>query len=600
MKKSFRLKMNFIIAVLFICVLLFPNQKKYGYIQDEGPELGENDNTEWHFTYYSDGDGGLGHTNPDTGESFKQSDWTVNETYGWHEWTYKGTKYVVMAAATQEGLDWVKREKEAGRYKYPFITKRDYIHYFRYGTAENDWNYSTFQFQFVDNGDDTIYNGIVLDTCELALDPSNPAWNTSEGDSYGAKPENTQWLDVHVELDYPEKDKYEKFNGKRIVLSPDGRFNSGQNKTSVTKNIILDTISTLFTLLGDLIQRAIDYTGTNGSNIQIEKAEADESKLEALGDNSNLNRETQYDITQLTYTRSEIEIDSQLQDIIQVDEVDVLEGKDTIKTFNIPNTVENRNGQKETVYTTNTKIPIIPIDFYSSAINKVEMFDVNFFDTSSDNSNKFWNVMNNTVSLWSHFILYIAVALMLTTIIWRSILLVKSSLGDDPKEASESKRMIDNIVKAILLISLIYVIMTVMMYMYQEVVKMFMNGNSSNYLLRINVENVYSFNTNLIGYLKFRTLSTNSLAALGASILYCLMTIVNLICFVGMFLRTIIMGGLVIIAPFTAVMAINEKRNGKGFNITNILNFKNWFKLYMTILWVPLIIIIVYRLVLYV
>ena len=64
--------------------------------------------------------------------------------------------------------------------------------------------------------------------------------------------------------------------------------------------------------------------------------------------------------------------------------------------------------------------------------------------------------------------------------------------------------------------------MIIMMYLYNKLLKIFLNGNNSIYLIRVNVENVYSFNTNVVGYLKYMTLNSNVLALICYGLELCL------------------------------------------------------------------------------
>ena len=108
--------------------------------------------------------------------------------------------------------------------------------------------------------------------------------------------------------------------------------------------------------------------------------------------------------------------------------------------------------KKETIYTSSTEIPVMPIDFYSSSIGKVKLFDIDFYNTKSSNSNKLWKGIRQFVSSASHIAMYIAAALLLTMLIWRSILFVRSALGDNPQGAFESRQIMDNFIKAVLII----------------------------------------------------------------------------------------------------------------------------------------------------
>ncbi len=584
MKIHFKFKLILIVIIFVIFAFLFPCERKYGYnthTEDKGPDVSDT-SSKWYFTYYSDGNGGLAHTNPNTNSNFVQSDWSVNETYGWHEWEYNGTKYVVMAAATCEYLD------DLPSAHYPFLSEKDNIHYFHYGSEANNWNYSTFQFKFVNNGDTNTYNGIVLDTCEMSIDPSNPAWDTSEGDNYGSKPENTQWLDVHVELGYPEKSKYNKFNGQEITLTSTGVFssNAGTKSSTSTRSAFIEYGTKFFSFVGDFIQVVMDFAATDMSWTDSKK---------------------------LTYSKSDIEADDELKDSIQVEDSSSSsdtsdtstekKGNSKIRTVDISSSVDSRKGEKETVYSASTEIPVMPIDIYSSAIDIVDMFDTDFFSSSSENTDKFWNVLRSVTRTISHMVMYISAALILSLIIWRTILLVKSSLGDEPEEAYGSKKIMDDLVRSVLIISFVYFIMIILMNFYKEilkeVLKIVVGNNESIYLIKVNVDGVYSFNTNIIGYIKYLSLTTSEIGAFGYSILYALMQVFgNLSWFMLMFVRTVLIAVLIMIAPLAAVYNMINRTKKSGSHFTNILDFRTLMKLYVLALFIPLVGIVIYKLIL--
>ncbi len=573
MKKRFVLKLILTCIILVIFSFLFPYQREYGYnthTTDEGPDVSDT-STKWYFTYYSDGNGGLAHTNPNTGANFQQSDWTVNETYGWHEWEYNGNKYVVMAAATCEYLDDLPSEH------YPFLSKQSNIHYFHYGSKENNWKYSTFQFKFENNGDTNVYNGIVLDTCEMSIDPSNPAWDTAAGDNYGSKKPNTQWLDVHVELGYPEKSKYNKFNGQQITLTSDGTFSSTSGTTNKSKNkiIFLEILKGFFSVPSDVVNMLMNYTATEGKygiKIKSEKSDIEQDK--------NL--------------KKKINID----DAISEDEIDTKKIKNIIKIANIESTIDNKKGEKETVFSENTEIPTIQVDPYSLAMGIFQIFDIDFFNTNSKNTNKIWKGFRNLVASISHTVMYISAVLLLTMLIWRSILFVKSSFDGNPKGAQESKTIIDNVIKAVLIVSCTYAIMLVLLYFYNNILSLILNGNKSIYLIRANVEKICSFNTNYVGYFKYLTMTTNSVAGLLYSLPYFFSTICTLAVFLGMFARTVIIGALVALAPISAVFTMQGKTISEKPKLSNILIFEYFIKFYTILLFAPLIIVILYRMML--
>ena len=112
------------------------------------------------------------------GQPYNQNDFTTNEKYGWCEYEKDGEKYVVLAAATHEGL----KDPVLIRLGY---TRIDYLHYFSYDDIVN--------FRFKNLGDDTIYKGIILDSCGVSHDPQGEAEH--EGKRW-QKGDKVQVLDV--------------------------------------------------------------------------------------------------------------------------------------------------------------------------------------------------------------------------------------------------------------------------------------------------------------------------------------------------------------------------------------------------------------------
>ena len=575
---SKRIKFKLIAIIIAVFMFLFPCGNKLGYNthnEDKGPAI-EDSSIIWKFTYYNDGKtGGLGHTNPLTNSSFEQSDWTINETYGWHEWEYKGTKYVVMAAATCEGID------ELPHPIYPFIKEQSKVHYFHYGTAANNWNYSTFKFRFVDNGDTNEYNGIVLDTCAVALDPWNSGWNSSEwdGNAYGAKAEGEQILDVHVPLGYPETSKYEKFNGKQVNLSSTGTWSSsdtGESSSSSKMDFFVELAHTIFTALGDGIEIGLNKLATNMSK-------EDSKKLE--------------------YSKSDIQKNKELQSKIHVGdayEFEMQDGnkdnrltkKDTAITISdISNYTDNKKGRAETIYKLSTPIPYMAVDMYSSAIGKFNCLDVDFFNKNNKNEDKTWNFAKNLITTSSHIILYLSAILLILMIVLRAIFLVINTMRSNPESAAKEKRILDNIIKAVIIISTIYLMMIFLIYFCEQIINLIINNDDTEFLIKLNVEDVYSFDTNTVGYLKYMSLSSNMGVACGYSFLYLLYQIFNALFFVIMYVRVWLIVFMLIIAPLTAVYSMIGKSKANGFMFSNILDFGTFMNVYCKILFAPPIII---------
>lgn len=142
--------------------------------------------------------------------------------------------------------------------------------------------------------------------------------------------------------------------------------------------------------------------------------------------------------------------------------------------------------------------------------------------------------------------------------------------------------------------------MIIMMYLYNKLLKIFLNGNNSIYLIRVNVENVYSFNTNVVGYLKYMTLNSNVLASLGYSLLYMIIELINLLWFGVMFVRMAIIGILIIVAPFTAVYSMLGRTPTEGNNARNALTFGHFMRVYIVLLFLPLVVAGIQKIIMYI
>lgn len=563
MNKYYAKKFKMITILSIIFVLVLPISKKYGYktyIDDEGPDV-TSSGTTWKSTCESR-ETSFSLINPDTGTNFKTSDFTVNEDYGWYEWTYNNTTFVVVGAATREGL------KDAPSTDYSFVKKQDNIHYFHYGTVQNDWNFSTFEFKVDDEKKSKAFTAVVISTYIQALDPSNKGWNSYKinGEEYKAKSKNTQWIKFYVSSDY--KDKYEKLENATLQMaSSDGVFPSsaGTTKSEKKRNAFKEVGTEVLGLIGDFFQNLLNGFKT------------------------------------LSYTRSDIQASSSLNEVIQVGEPSSTndESEDnskykTIKTVNIAKTTENRKGQTATAYTKETKIPVIPTDLYSFAVGYVKIFDVDFFNTNTENTNGFWKFIRNFITSAKNVVIYIVAALMIVLLIWRAILYIMATLGDNPDSGKESKTIMDNFVKAALIIGSIYFIMIMITYLYNEFVKVYLNGNNSIYLIRVNVDGIYSFNTNFIGLMKFKASNADSDAAFGYAFWYALCSFVTFAAYGLMFVRTLYMAFLVLVAPITALHEMNGNVNGR--NTVSIFNFRRFLRRYTVLTFIPFAGIIITRL----
>lgn len=354
-----------------------------------------------------------------------------------------------------------------------------------------------------------------------------------------------------------------------IFLFPKNAVFAGESTDSSKRAFQNKTFAYILTVVGDGIQIFINATATNTKI-------TDNLGLLAVSDDIKQNEELQNQIQvkkPKTYKKTKTK---------------------TLKEVTISNNMDNEAGESEQVFSEETPIPIIPIDLYSSSIDKIDLLDIDFLSPNNKNLDTRWNYLKDIVSTYSHIILYLSAALLVSMLIWRSIVFVRASLGGNPEQASESKKIIDKWIKAILLVVGAYIIAELMIYSYHIMVKIVMNGNDSNYLIRIIVEDTYSFNTNLIGWAKYKTLMSDGFAVLGWSIIYTIVAAIDLVWFFVMFVRMIAVGLLIIVAPLTAVMSMGERTQKKG-KITNFLHFKSWIRFLTICVWMPMVVVISQR-----
>lgn len=557
MNNKYKRKIYLIICALMVFIFLFPLPILYAtnpdeatepYVtEDDGSDGPDTDDIKFELTGYV-GENALGSGKTD-------ADFTTNSKYGWREYEKNGEKYVVLAAATHEMLS--ANIGRTGTYWF-YGAKFDHIHYFHY----ND----TIQFKFEDESfDSEVYNGIILDSGDAMMYPQHSLYKRDKGINmfdvyYGASNQNTSNIS--------------KISGKNVLVSTTGTFTekAGTKSSTKVKKTKDDVINNFFKSLGDVNQIAIDSAGTN---LTIKSA----SKLTYKQD----------DIKNIKDINKEIKVKSSSKNVIN---------SKTVRDVDIPSYIENKQGNKETIFTDETEIPYIPIDFYSASINKIELLDINFFDNNSTNSSKVWNFLNTLVKGASRIVIYLSSVGILVMIIIRGILLVTSTFRDNPETARRSKSVIDSCVKSILIISLGYLLMSLIIYGYNEIIKIILNGNDSSYLIRVNVDGVYSFNTNLIGYIKYMSLNSNGLSSYIYTFAYWVISFIDLVWFGFMVVRPWIIAGLIVIMPISAVYEMLGRTPSQGQGWGNILIFERCISLYTTLIFVPLIMIGIYRILL--
>ena len=342
-------------------------------------------------------------------------------------------------------------------------------------------------------------------------------------------------------------------------------FNDSNSSKESVGEIILNLLADYVNIpIGDIIHSLLDKSGADLTEQEADKILYDRTELE--------NPANKF--------YNEIKVSNYKEDI----------DSNTLIDLPIRSTTANKNGKNVNVFESSTKIPVIPVNLYSMLTTDMDLFDIDLLSSNNNNRNKTWKFYRNLVSSISHAVLYVCAALLIGMIIARAILLVISTYN--VKAVEKSKKIMDDFVQAIIYIVGAYLIVAVMNNFYKVMIS-FITNNATRFPLRANVENIYSFNTNAIGGIRYMTQSPNIGTKYGYSFLYLIAAIVNFICFLGMFIRTFLLGIVVMMAPIPAI----TKTLGEGAK-ESIFQFKGWLKFYSIVLWIPSFAIIIISLIL--
>ena len=248
-----------------------------------------------------------------------------------------------------------------------------------------------------------------------------------------------------------------------------------------------------------------------------------------------------------------------------------------------------------------TTIPIIPVEFYTFAEGKVDLFDINFLTGQNDkelhSTSSSWLIVRNFVSGVIHIIIYVGSALLIITLILHGIAIVQGTLT--PDERKEHIGGIKEFAKSTIMLVAAVLIMGISIFMVQGISRSFIATDADELPIRINVgegnldgkNNDYSFSTNVMGYYRFMAqINQPKLADFKSLyvVIYCLLVLINAIATFAMVLRLCIMVVLSILGPIIAIAS--------AFNIKSIFGFsyQRWIITYVLIASIQIILALVY------
>ena len=240
-----------------------------------------------------------------------------------------------------------------------------------------------------------------------------------------------------------------------------------------------------------------------------------------------------------------------------------------------------------------TNIPVIPVELYGIAIGNVDIFSVDFINGASrGNSSGLWNGLRKIFSLIVHISLYLSMAILLMTLIYHGLSIVYGSIN--PRKRADHMEGLKRFAFSLSILVGTIIFMALCTYgshVFFDIVKMTdENGNITDELpIRVNVNDVFSFSTNVTGYYRFLSLSKNASVQFTNTIIYAVLVIFNFGFAIGMFVRMFVVWFLSIIGPLLA--------SAKALNIENKIpiNYETWLKWYFKLSLVQIIIAAFYR-----
>lgn len=258
------------------------------------------------------------------------------------------------------------------------------------------------------------------------------------------------------------------------------------------------------------------------------------------------------------------------------------------------------NDDGEDDFSKKTKIPVMVGDLYNIAVGHLDFLDADFLtgrdSTRPDGSRKHeegsaWIVLRDFASTLIHICIYVASAILIITLIWYGIKIVRTSL-DNPKARAEYKEGLERFEKSLLMLIGSIVIMALCILGTKA---FYSNIEEESYELpiRVNVEDTYSFSTTAAGYVRYMSLTDDVnewLQKVVCTMVYLLLAIVNLVMVLLMMARVLILWILSMAGPIIAAMSVFKKGN--------TMKFGTWAEMYVSVSFIQVIIAFIYKLIL--
>lgn len=248
---------------------------------------------------------------------------------------------------------------------------------------------------------------------------------------------------------------------------------------------------------------------------------------------------------------------------------------------------ENENGYPDFVQ--ETEIPVMVGDLYNIAVGHIDFFDINFLngqkETKGDGTLKHeddskWTIMRNFAAVFIRISIYISSMILLMSLIWYGIKIVRNSLGN-PMARAKAKEGLERFEKSLLMLISSILIMGLCIFGSRAMVAG-IEEESYELPIRVNVEDVYSFSTTITGYVRYLSLTIDVSEWMQKSvytILYIILAIVNLVFVILMLARTFLVLFLAILGPVIAALNVFRNRNiSEIWKLGKALYFSNCWR----------------------
>lgn len=367
-------------------------------------------------------------------------------------------------------------------------------------------------------------------------------------------------------LDFSYTYTYNELKGKETTNTDDPKVSTQTDTQNNTGNTQIDT------------QNSTENTQTtddeNTTKKEIENKEEEKEKEEE--EEGKKEEETDYSV---------------LDKYTKVDKYDSEATSDDDKILiNLNNNVDK--------FTMQTEIPVIPMDIYGIAYDKIDIYSVDFFNVKQkENNSEFWNWLRNVFSTIMHIVLYLSISLLLTLLIYHGINIIKSR-NDNPANRATHMQGIYKFSKALLMLVSVVLIMTLCQTFTNQLVEIIGKNDTitdEQLPIRVNIKNLYSFSTNLTGYFRFMTQSTDVSRRCVFMIEYVVIVGMNILLFFLMMYRMLYMWFLGMMGMIKASMYVL----GGEEQVKAKLNMQGWVKSYVLFAFIQVIIVTLYQIIEY-